>query len=216
MNELTVQGLVGILRTRLAGDLLLPDLCFHAMPYTENLCNFLGTLVEKHQSNLYTFVLSVWELMENIYLITAGGCMWTLPDFSRVILSKHRYPSCSKQEQIVILTLTGHNIMEEGINLLHKVLTGNAAGARTTCRSYPSFTSSVFHSLIFWNHPVSFRGQQVHDWEGQHILDVVLKTRSKNDFNLEISYIVCKTTHSKHKTLTWQMIQFWTVYRPIL
>ncbi|KAL7829819.1 hypothetical protein AOLI_G00307040 [Acnodon oligacanthus] len=54
--------------------------------------------------------------------------MWTLPDFSHVILSNHRYPSNSEMEQIVILTLTGHNIMEEGISLLHKVISGDVAG----------------------------------------------------------------------------------------
>lgn len=54
--------------------------------------------------------------------------MWTVPDFSPVVLSKHRYPSCSEAEQIVILTLTGHNIMEKGMSLLHQVLRGNQAG----------------------------------------------------------------------------------------
>ncbi|XP_026786019.3 dynein axonemal assembly factor 8 isoform X3 [Pangasianodon hypophthalmus] len=99
MNELALQGLVGLLRTRLPGSVhLTSDLCFHAIPYMEDLFNFLG------------------------------DHMWTVPDFSPVVLSKHRYPSCSETEQIVILTLTGHNIMEKGMSLLHKVLRGNQAG----------------------------------------------------------------------------------------
>ncbi|XP_036421409.1 uncharacterized protein LOC118804902 [Colossoma macropomum] len=99
MNEFALKGLVGLLRARLASDVrLAPDLCFHAVPYTENLLNFLG------------------------------GLMWTLPDFSHVILSNHRYPSYSEMEQIVILTLTGHNVMEEGISLLHNVISGDVAG----------------------------------------------------------------------------------------
>lgn len=98
MNELALQGLVGLLRTRLPGSVhLKSDLCFHAVPYMEELFNFLG-----HH-------------------------MWTIPDFSPVVLSKHRYPSCSEAEQIVILTLTGH-IMEKGMSLLHKVLRGNQSG----------------------------------------------------------------------------------------
>ncbi|KAL6457267.1 hypothetical protein MHYP_G00342300 [Metynnis hypsauchen] len=101
MNEFAVKGLVGLLHARLASDVqLAPDLCFHAVPYKENLLNFLG------------------------------GLMWTLPDFSHVILSNHRYPSYSEMEQIVILTLTGHNIMEEGISLLHKVISGDVADAQ--------------------------------------------------------------------------------------
>ncbi|XP_066530842.1 dynein axonemal assembly factor 8 isoform X2 [Hoplias malabaricus] len=99
MNELAVQGLIGVIRARLADDAqLMPDLCFHAVPYTESLFSFLG------------------------------GLMWTLPDFSHVILSNHKYPSCSEIEQIVILTLTGNNIMEEGISLLHKVIRGDVTG----------------------------------------------------------------------------------------
>ncbi|KAL7830676.1 hypothetical protein SRHO_G00318030 [Serrasalmus rhombeus] len=93
-NEIAVKGLVGLLRARLASDVrLAPDLCFHAVPYKENLLKFLG------------------------------GLTWTLPDFSHVILSNH-----SETEQIVILTLTGHDIVEEGISLLHKVIRGGVAG----------------------------------------------------------------------------------------
>ncbi|XP_017563048.1 uncharacterized protein LOC108433166 isoform X3 [Pygocentrus nattereri] len=93
-NEIAVKGLVGLLHARLASDVrLAPDLCFHAVPYKENLLKFLC------------------------------GLTWTLPDFSHVILSNH-----SETEQIVILTLTGHDIMEEGISLLHKVIRGGVAG----------------------------------------------------------------------------------------
>lgn len=60
--------------------------------------------------------------------IAVGDHMWTVPDFSPVILLEHSYASCSETEQIVILTLTGHNIMEMGMSLLHKVLRGNQAG----------------------------------------------------------------------------------------
>ncbi|KAG7316913.1 hypothetical protein KOW79_019211 [Hemibagrus wyckioides] len=99
MNELALQGLVELLHTRLPGNVHLKShLCFHALPYTEDLFNFLG------------------------------DHMWTVPDFSPVVLSKHRYPSCSEAEQTVILTLTGHNIMEKGMSLLHQVLRGNQAG----------------------------------------------------------------------------------------
>ncbi|KAK3532728.1 hypothetical protein QTP86_028097, partial [Hemibagrus guttatus] len=99
MNELALQGLVELLCTRLPGNVHLKShLCFHALPYTEDLFNFLG------------------------------DHMWTVPDFSPVVLIKHRYPSCSEAEQIVVLTLTGHNIMEKGMSLLHKVLRGNQAG----------------------------------------------------------------------------------------
>lgn len=63
--------------------------------------------------------------------------MWTVPDFSPVVISKHRYPSCTETEQTVILTLTGHNIMEQGMDLLHKVLRGNQAGLQILIMDCP-------------------------------------------------------------------------------
>ncbi|GAA6091410.1 uncharacterized protein LOC113536336 isoform X2 [Tachysurus ichikawai] len=101
MNELALHGLVQLLRTRLPGNVCLKShLCFHVVPYAEYLFNLIG------------------------------DHMWTVPDFSPVILLEHSYASCSETEQIVILTLTGHNIMEMGMSLLHKVLRGNQAEDR--------------------------------------------------------------------------------------
>ncbi|XP_051569571.1 dynein axonemal assembly factor 8 [Myxocyprinus asiaticus] len=99
MNELAAQGFMGSIRARLADDLILvPHLCFHTLPYSKNLLKILG------------------------------GLMWTMPDFSHVILSKHRYLSCPDIEQVVILTLTGQNIVEKEMGLLRKVLRGDTAG----------------------------------------------------------------------------------------
>ncbi|KAF7691042.1 hypothetical protein HF521_011339 [Silurus meridionalis] len=99
MNKLSLQRLVGLLQTRLPHSVhLKSDLCFYAVPYTQDLFNFLGDHT------------------------------WTVPDFSPVVLAKHTYPSCREIEQIVILTLTGHNIMEKDMSRLHKVLYGKQAG----------------------------------------------------------------------------------------
>lgn len=72
--------------------------------------------------------------------------MWTVPDFSPVVLSKHRYPSCNETELIVILTLTIYNIMEMGMNLLHKVLRGNQAGLKILI--IPQFMEQNFYMVV--------------------------------------------------------------------
>ncbi|XP_076865406.1 dynein axonemal assembly factor 8 isoform X2 [Brachyhypopomus gauderio] len=103
MTELAVKGLVGVLRTWLVGGAKpLPHLCFHTVPYMEN------------------------------HLTLLGGLMWTVPDYSRVVLANHSYPSCSDMEQMVVLTLTGSHIVDQGLSLLHKVLTGVVAVGQGT------------------------------------------------------------------------------------
>ncbi len=54
--------------------------------------------------------------------------MWTVPKCSHMVLSKHTYPSCPDAEQVVVLTLTGQNMVEKEMDFLHKVLKGDAAG----------------------------------------------------------------------------------------
>lgn len=54
--------------------------------------------------------------------------MWTLPECSHIVLSKHTYPSWPDAEQVVVLTLTGQNIMQNEMGILHKVLKGDEAG----------------------------------------------------------------------------------------
>ncbi|XP_056308794.1 dynein axonemal assembly factor 8 [Danio aesculapii] len=75
-----------------------PEVCFYTIPYSKNHHNILG------------------------------GHMWTIPESSHMVLSKHAYPSCPDAEQVVILTLTGQNIMENEIKFLHKVLRRDPAG----------------------------------------------------------------------------------------
>ncbi|XP_043089942.1 dynein axonemal assembly factor 8 isoform X2 [Puntigrus tetrazona] len=79
-------------------DVLDPDVCFHIVPYSK-----------KHHNIL-------------------GGLMWTVPNCSHMVLSKHTYPSCPDAEQVVVLTLTGQNIVEKEMDFLHRVLRGDAAG----------------------------------------------------------------------------------------
>ncbi|XP_073801052.1 dynein axonemal assembly factor 8 isoform X1 [Danio rerio] len=73
-------------------DVVGPEVCFYTIPYSKNHHNVLG------------------------------GHMWTVPESSHMVLSKYAYPSCPDAEQVVILTLTGQNIMENEIKFLHKVL----------------------------------------------------------------------------------------------
>ncbi|KAK7174436.1 hypothetical protein R3I93_001602 [Phoxinus phoxinus] len=79
-------------------DVVDPHICFHTVPYSKNHHNVLG------------------------------GLMWTVPKCSHMVLSKHTYPSLPDVEQVVILTLTGQNIMKNDMGFLHKVLRGDAAG----------------------------------------------------------------------------------------
>ncbi|KAF4115819.1 hypothetical protein G5714_003308 [Onychostoma macrolepis] len=79
-------------------DVLGPHACFHTVPYSKN-----------HHSVL-------------------GGLMWTVPKCNHVVLSKHTYPSCPDAEQVVVLTLTGQNMVEKEMDFLHKVLKGDAGG----------------------------------------------------------------------------------------
>ncbi|XP_039543634.1 uncharacterized protein LOC120490257 [Pimephales promelas] len=79
-------------------DVVDPHICFHTVPYSKNHHNVLG------------------------------GLMWTVPEYSHMVLSKHTYPSWPDVEQVVILTLTGQNIMKNEMGFLHKVLRGDAAG----------------------------------------------------------------------------------------
>ncbi|XP_077069551.1 dynein axonemal assembly factor 8 [Siphateles boraxobius] len=79
-------------------DVVDPHICFHTVPYSK-----------KHHNVL-------------------GGLMWTVPKSSHMVLSKHTYPSWPGVEQVVILTLTGQNIMKNEMGFLHKVLRGDAAG----------------------------------------------------------------------------------------
>ncbi|XP_073686478.1 dynein axonemal assembly factor 8 [Garra rufa] len=79
-------------------DVLDPHICFHTVPYSKNHHNILG------------------------------GLMWTVPKCSHMVLSKHTYPSCPDAEQVVVLTVTGQNIVEKEMDFLHKVLRGDPAG----------------------------------------------------------------------------------------
>ncbi|XP_059415123.1 dynein axonemal assembly factor 8 [Carassius carassius] len=79
-------------------DVLGPHVCFHAVPYSKQHHNVLG------------------------------GLMWTMPECSHMVLSRHTYPSCPDAEQVVILTLTGQNIVEKEMDFLQKVLSGDSAG----------------------------------------------------------------------------------------
>ncbi|XP_026068002.1 uncharacterized protein LOC113049670 [Carassius auratus] len=79
-------------------DVLGPHVCFHTVPYSKNHHN------------------------------TLGGLMWTVPECSHMVLSRHTYPSCPDAEQLVILTLTGQNIVEKKMDFLQKVLSGDSAG----------------------------------------------------------------------------------------
>ncbi|KAL1278533.1 hypothetical protein QQF64_025206, partial [Cirrhinus molitorella] len=79
-------------------DVLDPHVCFHTVPYSKNHHNVLG------------------------------GLMWTMPKCSHMVLSKHTFPSCPDAEQVVVLTLTGQNIVEKEMDFLHKVLRGDPAG----------------------------------------------------------------------------------------
>nr|XP_055045650.1 dynein axonemal assembly factor 8 isoform X3 [Misgurnus anguillicaudatus] len=91
MNELAAQGFIGSIHARLMDDVIVaPHLCFHTVPYSKKIFNVLG------------------------------GHMWTAPDFSHVVLSKHKYLSYPDTEQVVFLTLMGQNILEKEIDLLHK------------------------------------------------------------------------------------------------
>ncbi|XP_073670135.1 dynein axonemal assembly factor 8 [Paramisgurnus dabryanus] len=91
MNELAAQGFIESIHARLMDDVMVaPHLCFHTVPYSKKIFNVLG------------------------------GRMWTAPDFSHVVLSKHKYLSYPDTEQVVFLTLMGPNILEKEIDLLHK------------------------------------------------------------------------------------------------
>ncbi|KAI2666071.1 Dynein axonemal assembly factor 8 [Labeo rohita] len=79
-------------------DVLDPHVCFHTVAYSKNHHNVLG------------------------------GLMWTVPECSHMVLSKHAYPSCPEAEQVVVLTLTGQNIVEKEMDFLHKVLRGDGPG----------------------------------------------------------------------------------------
>ncbi|XP_067276699.1 dynein axonemal assembly factor 8 isoform X2 [Pseudorasbora parva] len=81
-------------------DVVSPHVCFHTVPYSKSHHNVLD------------------------------GLMWTMPECSHMVLSKHAYPSCPDVEQVVILTLTGQNIMKSEMDFLHTVLRGDAAAGR--------------------------------------------------------------------------------------
>ncbi|XP_048049656.1 dynein axonemal assembly factor 8 isoform X2 [Megalobrama amblycephala] len=78
-------------------DVVGPHVCFHTVPYSK-----------PHHKVL-------------------GGLMWTVPECSHMVLSKHMYPSWPDVEQVVVLTLTGQNIMKNEMGFLHKVLRGDEA-----------------------------------------------------------------------------------------
>lgn len=124
MNELAAQGLIGSIRSRFT-DVLGPHVCFHTVPYSKNHHSVLGKYITLHFHDLSTYHLSIFD----IYMICpTGGLMWTVPKCSHMVLSKHTYPSCPDAEQVVVLTLTGQNMVEKEMDFLHKVLKGDAAG----------------------------------------------------------------------------------------
>ncbi len=122
MNELAAQGLIGSIRSRFT-DVLGPHVCFHTIPYLKNHHSVLGKYITLYFHDLFNVPFF------DIYMICpTGELMWTVPKCSHMVLSKHTYPSCPDAEQVVVLTLTGQNIVEKEMDFLHKVLKGDAAG----------------------------------------------------------------------------------------
>lgn len=74
--------------------------------------------------------------------------MWTVPESSHMVLSKHAYPSCPDAEQVVILTLTGQNIVENEIKFLHKVLRGDPAGTQSLLKQICPCLAPILIKLI--------------------------------------------------------------------
>ncbi|XP_030592125.1 uncharacterized protein LOC115784880 isoform X2 [Archocentrus centrarchus] len=83
MREFKAQKLLGYIHSANDGvHTLEPSLCFHTVPYNNNLFqNFVK-------------------------------CMWAVPDPASVILSHHRCPSTPDMEQVVVLTLCGKDLTQ--------------------------------------------------------------------------------------------------------
>lgn len=129
MREFKAQKLLDRIHSRRVGvHAVEPSLCFHTVPYSNNLFDTFGkhctlSVFKDCTSDCHV----VWHSMVLVCVVFLVKFMWTVPDPSGAILSHQKCQSNCDMEQVVILTLCGNN-MNHGLSLLHRMLTERPEG----------------------------------------------------------------------------------------